>query len=78
VVLNLDPFNTQAGFVTLPLDEFHIEEDQRYQVHDQLSDARYVWTGRRNYVELNPASIPAHIFLIRRRLRGEADFEYFL
>jgi starch synthase (maltosyl-transferring) len=78
VVVNLDPFNTQRGFVTLPLDEFHIEEDQRYQVHDQLSDARYVWTGRRNYVELNPASIPAHIFLIRRRLRGEADFEYFL
>jgi starch synthase (maltosyl-transferring) len=78
VVVNLDPFRTQSGFVTLPLDEFHIEEDQRYQVHDQLSDARYVWTGRRNYVELNPASIPAHIFLIRRRLRGEADFEYFL
>jgi starch synthase (maltosyl-transferring) len=78
VVINLDPFRTQAGFVTLPLDEFQIEEDSRYQVHDQLSDARYVWTGRRNYVELNPASIPAHIFLIRRRLRGEADFEYFL
>jgi starch synthase (maltosyl-transferring) len=78
VVVNLDPFRTQAGFVTLPLDEFHIEEDSRYQVHDQLSDARYVWTGRRNYVELNPAVIPAHIFLIRRRLRGEADFEYFL
>jgi starch synthase (maltosyl-transferring) len=78
VVVNLDPFRTQAGFVTLPLDEFQIEEDSRYQVHDQLSDARYVWTGRRNYVELNPASIPAHIFLIRRRLRGEADFEYFL
>jgi len=78
IVVNLDPFHTHAGFVNLPLDEFHIEEDQPFQVHDQLSDARYLWNGRRNYVELNPAAIPAHIFLIRRRLRGEADFEYFL
>ncbi len=78
VVLNLDPFHTQSGFVTLPLDKFHIEDDQRYQVHDQITGARYIWTGRRNYVEINPFAIPAHIFLIRRRLRGEADFEYFL
>ena len=25
-----------------------------YQVHDLLSDARYIWRGRRNYVELDP------------------------
>ena len=77
-VVNLDPHHTQAGIVDLPLDEFHIEEDHPYQAHDLLTGAHYVWTGRRNYVELNPASIPAHILQIRRRLRAEADFEYFL
>ena len=77
-VVNLDPHHVQSGIVELPLDEFHIEEDHPYQAHDMLTGARYVWTGRRNYVELNPASVPAHILQIRRRLRAEADFEYFL
>jgi starch synthase (maltosyl-transferring) len=78
MVVNLDPHHTQAGFVTLPLDELKIEEDRPYQANDLLTGARYVWNGRRNYVELNPASVPAHIFRIRRRLRVETDFEYFL
>jgi starch synthase (maltosyl-transferring) len=78
VVVNLDPHRTQAGFVTLPLAELKIEEDRPYQANDLLTGARYVWNGARNYVELNPASIPGHIFRIRRRLRVETDFEYFL
>ncbi|HTU47543.1 MAG TPA: alpha-1,4-glucan--maltose-1-phosphate maltosyltransferase [Bryobacteraceae bacterium] len=78
MVVNLDPHHTQAGFVTLPLAELKIEEDRPYQANDLLTGARYVWNGPRNYVELNPASIPAHIFRIRRRLRVETDFEYFL
>jgi starch synthase (maltosyl-transferring) len=77
-VVNLDPHHTQSGFVELPLDEFKIEEDRAYQAHDLLTGAHYVWTGRRNYVELNPDSLPGHIFRIRKRLRAEADFEYFL
>ncbi len=78
VVVNLDPHHRQSGFVDLPLDELGIDEDRPYQANDLLTGARYVWTGRRNYVELDPASIPGHIFRIRRRLRVETDFEYFL
>ncbi|HEY3938680.1 MAG TPA: maltotransferase domain-containing protein [Bryobacteraceae bacterium] len=78
IVVNLDPHHTQAGIVELPLDDFGIDENHAYQAHDLLTGAHYVWTGRRNYVELNPASIPAHILRIRRRLRAESDFEYFL
>ena len=74
VVINLDPHYRQSGFVDLPLDKFEIPEDRPYQAHDLLTDARYMWTGRRNYVELNPHSIPAHIFLLRRRLGVESDF----
>ena len=77
-VVNLDPHNVQSGFVDLPLDRFQIEGDRPYQAHDLLTSARYVWTGRKNYVQLDPAGIPAHIFHLRRRLRVETDFEYFL
>lgn len=78
VVINLDPHHQQSGFVDLPLDQLGIEEDRPYQAHDLLTGARYPWTGRRNYVELDPHGVPAHIFKIRRRLRTESDFDYFL
>lgn len=78
VVVNLDPHHTQSGTVELPLHKWQIEEDRPYQANDLLTGARYVWNGRRNWVELNPSSVPAHILRIRRRLRVETDFEYFL
>ncbi len=77
VVVNLDPNYMQAGFVDLPLDKLGIEEDRPYQAHDLLTGAKYVWSGRRNYVELRPDRVPGHILQIRRRLRVENDFEYF-
>jgi starch synthase (maltosyl-transferring) len=47
-------------------------------VHELLSGARYTWRGAKNYVQLNPHVVPAHIFRIRRKVRSERDFEYFL
>ncbi|MBV9407152.1 MAG: hypothetical protein JO211_17530 [Acidobacteriaceae bacterium] len=78
MVINLDPHHRQSGFVDLPLDRLEIEEDKPYQANDLLTGARYMWTGRKNYVELDPNSVPGHIFRMRRRLRVETDFEYFL
>ncbi|MDQ2842613.1 MAG: alpha-1,4-glucan--maltose-1-phosphate maltosyltransferase [Acidobacteriota bacterium] len=78
MVINLDPYHMQAGFVDLPLDKLGIEEDRPYQANDLLTGSRYVWNGRRNYVELRPDVVPGHILQIRRRLRVENDFEYFL
>jgi starch synthase (maltosyl-transferring) len=43
-----------------------------------LSEARYLWHGHRNYVELDPKAIPAHIFRIRRLIRSEKDFDYYM
>ena len=34
--------------------------------------------GRRNFVQLNPELVPAHILLLRRRVRTEQQFEYFM
>ena len=77
VVVNLDPNLTQAGMVDLPLDALHLDPRQPYQMHDLLTDAKYIWRGSRNYVELNPQRLPAHIFSIRRRVRTEAGVDYF-
>ncbi len=77
-VVNLDPHHTQVGMVTLPLEQLGIKRDSTYQAHELLSGARYMWNGPRNYVELNPASVPGQIFRFRRRVRSEHDFEYFM
>jgi starch synthase (maltosyl-transferring) len=71
VVVNLDPEHAQNSYVHIPLAEFGPMDSDVYQVHDLLSDARYLWRGERNYVELHPQVQPAHIFRIRRRLAGD-------
>ena len=78
VVVNLDPYHTQSGWVDLALDVLGLDPAQPYQMHDLLSDARYLWHGPHNYVQLDSQTMPAHIFRVRRRVRTERDFDYFL
>jgi starch synthase (maltosyl-transferring) len=78
VVVNLDPYRTQAGWVDLPLEHLGLLPQQPFQMHDLLTDAHYLWQGTRNYVQLDPQSVPAQIFRLRRRLRREQDFDYFM
>jgi starch synthase (maltosyl-transferring) len=78
VVVNLDPHHLHAGWVELPLSTLGLDPRQPYQLHDLLSDARFLWTGPRNYVEVDPRIVPAHIFRLRRRIRTERDFDYFM
>ena len=77
-VVNLDPHHTQAGWLELPLDELGLDESRPFQAHDLLSGARFLWQGRRNYVALDPQQAPAHVFRLRRRVRSERDFDYFM
>jgi starch synthase (maltosyl-transferring) len=78
VVVNLDPHYRQSGWVELPLERFGLAAGRPYQMHDLLSAARFLWDGARNYVELDPHTTPAHIFRLRRRVRREHDFDYYL
>ena len=71
VVVNLDPHRKQHSYVDVPIEQFGSMDGDAYQVHDLLSDARYVWHGRRNYVELDPEIQPAHIFRVRRWISGD-------
>ena len=60
-IVNLDPVWKQSGFVELPLDELEIDVRHPYRMVDLLTGAEFKWQGPRNYVELQPGNIPAHI-----------------
>jgi starch synthase (maltosyl-transferring) len=77
-VVNLDPHQPQSGWVDLDVSALKFDLDQPYQVHDLLSDQRYIWRGRYNYVLLDPQRSPAHVFRLRKRIRSEQDFDYYL
>jgi starch synthase (maltosyl-transferring) len=64
-VVNLDPYNPQSGWIDLDLDALALASDQSFEVHDLLTNARFPWRGRRNFVRLDPDR-PAHIFTVRR------------
>jgi starch synthase (maltosyl-transferring) len=77
-VVNLDPYHTQSGWVELDLAALGLEPELPYQMHELLTGAHYLWSGPRNFVRLDPQRAPAHIFRLRRRVRTERDFDYFL
>ncbi|HLY59596.1 MAG TPA: alpha-1,4-glucan--maltose-1-phosphate maltosyltransferase [Terriglobia bacterium] len=78
VIVNLDPSHTQAGWIDLDPSLIGLMGSTAFQVHDLLSDGRFLWQGARNYVELEPESLPAHILHVRRWVRTERDFAYYL
>ncbi len=78
VVVNLDLHHRQSGWVRIPLERWEMDPSQPFMAHDLLSDDRYIWQGEWNYVELDPQLTPAHLFVLRRRLRREMDFDYFM
>lgn len=63
-VVNLDPYHTQSGWVSLPIASLGLNPHQPYQVSDLLTDRQYTWWGEHNYVELNPYDLPAHVFKV--------------
>jgi starch synthase (maltosyl-transferring) len=77
VAVTLDAWNPQTAWVEVPVEEFGLGEDETYQVHDLLTDERFLWRGRRNFIALDPHGRPAHVFRLRRRAGREKDFEYY-
>jgi len=77
-VVNLDPHHTQSGWIDLPLERLGLDPAVPFQGHDLLGGGRYLWHGRRIYLALRPRETPAHILRLRRKVRTERDFDYFL
>jgi starch synthase (maltosyl-transferring) len=65
VVVNLDPFNMQHGYVRLPLAEWKLPPDASVQAADLLSDEIYTWRGEWNYVRLDPRINVAHVLALQ-------------
>jgi starch synthase (maltosyl-transferring) len=63
-IVNLDPDHKQWGFLQTPLEKIGRQEGELFVVHDLLNDARYTWSNRWNYVELDPFILPCHLFRI--------------
>ena len=64
VVVNLDPLNTQAGWVTIDAAAMGLAPDAHFRVRDVLRDESWHWKGGANYVILDPDRGPAHVFVI--------------
>jgi starch synthase (maltosyl-transferring) len=39
---------------------------ETFTAHDEITGASYTW-GHENYVRLDPAAEPAHVFTVRRQ-----------
>ncbi|UZG42700.1 alpha-1,4-glucan--maltose-1-phosphate maltosyltransferase [Caldimonas thermodepolymerans] len=76
-VVNLDPHHVQSGWLDLEAEALGIDAGQPCQVHDLLTDQRFVWNGTRNFILLDPSQVPAHVFRLQHRVRSEQDFDGF-
>ena len=63
VVVNLDPHAPREATVWLNMPALGMDYGSQFVVTDELSGNSYLW-GRANYVRLDPAATPAHIFTV--------------
>jgi starch synthase (maltosyl-transferring) len=73
VVINLDPFRMQHGFVQLPIAAWGLTPHTVIEVVDLLSAERYFWRGEWNYVRLDPEGRIAHILHVQIALPHAPD-----
>ena len=70
--------HVQSAWLELDLEALGLDASRPFQAHDLLSGARFLWQGPRNFVALDPSQGPAHVLRLRRHVRREQDFDYFL
>jgi starch synthase (maltosyl-transferring) len=64
VVVNIDPHHPREATVWLDLSALGVSPGERFVVADELSGQEFRW-GQANYVRLDPAVAPAHIFTVK-------------
>jgi starch synthase (maltosyl-transferring) len=63
VVVNLDPHHPREATVWLDTAALGINPGEEFVITDEVSGESYRW-GQANYVRLDPATAPAHIFTV--------------
>jgi len=64
VVVNIDPFQAHESMIDLPGHLF-ADGSEQVQAQELLTGEAYLWTGRRQWVRLDPQGMPVHIFSLR-------------
>jgi starch synthase (maltosyl-transferring) len=62
-VVNLDPYQPREATVWLDMPALGVDDRSQFVVTDELTGESYRW-GQANYVRLDPATTPAHIFTV--------------
>jgi starch synthase (maltosyl-transferring) len=63
VVVNLDPYQPREATAWLDMAALGMDDRSQFVVTDELTGESYRW-GQANYVRLDPATAPAHIFTV--------------
>jgi starch synthase (maltosyl-transferring) len=69
VVINIDPHQPREATVWLDVAALGVNVGEDFVVTDELSGESYRW-GQANYVRLDPATAPAHIFTVKASQPG--------
>lgn len=65
-ILNLDPVNSQSGYVEVPKDILGLKGRRlNLELTDLLTGEVYYWFNDWNFVELNPSRFPLHVLKVR-------------
>ena len=59
VAVNLNPFATEQGFVSVPIQELGLQG--KFEVLDLITEKSFTWNGEKNFVRLDPFVEPAHV-----------------
>jgi len=63
-VVNMDPYHIQEARLTIPLEEFGIDETATYHLHELIQSYRHDVVGPEYIIRLDPNHEPAAIFVI--------------
>lgn len=63
-IVNLDPHNKQSGRVWINMADLGLHEGDFYFVKDAITSESYVWKGPENFVIIDPAKTPGHLFTV--------------
>ncbi|MDX1627185.1 MAG: alpha-1,4-glucan--maltose-1-phosphate maltosyltransferase [Fulvivirga sp.] len=64
IVINLDPYHMQSGWVQVPMAKVGLQDGDDFRVHDLVTQQTYFWSKEWNYVALDPNALPFHLFKI--------------
>jgi len=77
VAVNLSPFQYQEAHLRIPIAALGLTPEDRYRLHNVITDQRDLMTGDSYIVRLDPQVEPAAIFVVQRWTHREQDVDCF-